>query len=196
MCQIIRQKFLLASHLHSCEYSYLYSYGLITLAIACVITGHTRTSKSTDYCPNCTQKCVINYTNNLLDEFMITSGTQLFNFSSQFDPPFSFSPSLSLSLFSVPLLCPSSPSPTIQNNINPKHILYFSLFCMQASLRLTAAMSGSSLSHPSLIVKEMHGENVKVFLVCEQVIISEIAGMEAPLVLLAAYYSVCNIPKV
>ena len=57
----------------------------------------------------------------------------------------------SLSLF----LCPSFPSPTIQNNIiNPRHILYFSLFCMQASLSLTAAVSGSSLSHPSLIVKE------------------------------------------
>ena len=27
------------------------------------ISGHTRTSKSTDYCLNCTRKCVINYTN-------------------------------------------------------------------------------------------------------------------------------------
>ena len=27
------------------------------------IIAHTRTSKSTDYCPNCTRKCVINYTN-------------------------------------------------------------------------------------------------------------------------------------
>ena len=35
----------------------------IALTIACAITGHTRTSKSTDYCPNFTQKCVINYTN-------------------------------------------------------------------------------------------------------------------------------------
>ena len=60
---------------------------------------------------------------------------------------------------------------------------------MQASLSLTAAVSGSSLSHPSLIVKEIPGEKVQVFLVCEQVIISEIAGMEAPLVLVAAYYS-------
>lgn len=60
---------------------------------------------------------------------------------------------------------------------------------MQASLSLTAAVSGSSQSHPSIIVKEMPGEKVEVFLVCEQVIISEIAGMEAPLLLLAAYYS-------
>ena len=37
----------------------LYSYSLIALAIARVITGHTRTSKSTDYCPNC-MMCVIN----------------------------------------------------------------------------------------------------------------------------------------
>ena len=44
---------------------YSYSYNLIALAIACAITGHTRT-KSTDYFPNCTctrpWKCVINYT--------------------------------------------------------------------------------------------------------------------------------------
>ena len=60
---------------------------------------------------------------------------------------------------------------------------------MQASLSLTAAVSGSSQSHPFLIVKEMPGEKVEVFLVCEQVIISEIAGIEAPLALLAAYYS-------
>ena len=40
-----------------------YSYGLITLAITRAITGHTRTSKSTDYFPNYTQKYVINYTN-------------------------------------------------------------------------------------------------------------------------------------
>ena len=43
----------------------MYSYSQIALAIACAITGHTRTSKSTDYCPNCTWKCVINYTNNI-----------------------------------------------------------------------------------------------------------------------------------
>ena len=36
---------------------------VIALTIACAITGHTRTNKSTDYYPNCTQKCVINYTN-------------------------------------------------------------------------------------------------------------------------------------
>ena len=41
----------------------MYLYGQIALAIVRAITGHTRTSKSTDYCPNCTQKCVINYTN-------------------------------------------------------------------------------------------------------------------------------------
>ena len=41
----------------------MYTYGQIALAIARAITDHTRTSKSTDYCPNCTLKCVINYTN-------------------------------------------------------------------------------------------------------------------------------------
>ena len=40
----------------------MYSYGQIALAITHAITGHTCTSKSTDYCHNCTQKCVINYT--------------------------------------------------------------------------------------------------------------------------------------
>ena len=44
------------------QYSYLYSYSQIALAIARAITGHTCTSKSTDYCPNRTRKCVINYT--------------------------------------------------------------------------------------------------------------------------------------
>ena len=42
----------------------MYSYGQIALTTARAITGHIRTSKSTDYCPNCTRKCVINYTNN------------------------------------------------------------------------------------------------------------------------------------
>ena len=60
---------------------------------------------------------------------------------------------------------------------------------MQASLSLTSAVSGSSLDHPSIVVKELPGEKVEVFLVCEQVIITEIAGMEAPMLLLAAYYS-------
>ena len=41
----------------------MYTYGQIAPAIARAITDHTRTSKSTDYCPNCTLKCVINYTN-------------------------------------------------------------------------------------------------------------------------------------
>ena len=40
----------------------MYSYGQIALATAHAITGHTHTSKSTDYYPNCTRKCVINYT--------------------------------------------------------------------------------------------------------------------------------------
>ena len=48
------------------KYSYLYSYSLIALTITHTITGHTRTSKSTDYCPNCSQKYVINYTNIML----------------------------------------------------------------------------------------------------------------------------------
>ena len=41
----------------------MYSYCQIALAIARAITGHSRTSMGTDYCPNCTRKCVINYTN-------------------------------------------------------------------------------------------------------------------------------------
>ena len=41
----------------------MYSHGQIALATARAITGHTCTSKSTDYCPNCTWKCMINYTN-------------------------------------------------------------------------------------------------------------------------------------
>ena len=47
----------------------MYLYSQIALAIARIaraITGHTHTSKNTDYCPNCTQKCVINYTNKIL----------------------------------------------------------------------------------------------------------------------------------
>ena len=34
------------------QYSYLYWYSQIALIIARAITGHTRASKSTDYCPN------------------------------------------------------------------------------------------------------------------------------------------------
>ena len=49
-------------HTHHYVHYYMYSYGQIALAIARAITGHTRTSKNTDYCPNCTRKCVINYT--------------------------------------------------------------------------------------------------------------------------------------
>ena len=46
----------------------MYSYGQTALAIARAVTGHTRTSKSTDYnyYTNCTRKCVINYTNIIL----------------------------------------------------------------------------------------------------------------------------------
>ena len=33
--------------------------------MAHAITGHTYTSKSMDYCPNCTRKCVINYANHV-----------------------------------------------------------------------------------------------------------------------------------
>ena len=35
---------------------------------------------------------------------------------------------------------------------------------MQASMSLTAAVSGSSQNHPSIIVKELPGERVEVFL--------------------------------
>ena len=44
-------------------YSYVHSYSQIALAVAHAITDCTHTRKSTDYCPNCTRKCVINYTN-------------------------------------------------------------------------------------------------------------------------------------
>ena len=71
----------------------------------------------------------------------------------------------------------------------PKHSLYLHLLYAGFS-ELTAVVSGSSLTHPSLIVREIPGgEDVQVFLVCQQVNVSKIAGMEAPLVLLAAYYS-------
>ena len=51
-------------------------------------------------------------------------------------------------------------------------------------------MGGSSIRHPSLVVKELPGgEDVDVFIMCEQVIICKIQGMEAPFGLLAAYYS-------
>ena len=42
---------------------YMYSYCQIALTSSHAVIGHTRTSKSTDYCPNCTRKCVINYDN-------------------------------------------------------------------------------------------------------------------------------------
>ena len=53
----------------------MYLYGQIALATARAITGHTRTSKSTDYCPNCTWKCVINYTNYNIRKHVINSTT-------------------------------------------------------------------------------------------------------------------------
>ena len=42
--------------------------------------------------------------------------------------------------------------------------------------------------HPSLMVKEIPGE-LEVFLVCEHQVLTKVTGMEAPLVLLAAYYA-------
>ena len=45
------------------QYSCLYSHGQIALSITRAIIGHTHTGKSSDYYPNCTQKCVINYIN-------------------------------------------------------------------------------------------------------------------------------------
>ena len=45
------------------HYSYWYSYSLIALAFARAISGHTHTSRSTDYSLIVTRKCVINYTN-------------------------------------------------------------------------------------------------------------------------------------
>ena len=49
----------------------LYSYGLANSTyhnyIACAITGHTHTSKSTaEYCLNCTQKCAIKISNSTI----------------------------------------------------------------------------------------------------------------------------------
>ena len=40
-----------------------HAYSQIALTVTHAITDCTRTRKSTDYCPNCTRKCVINYTN-------------------------------------------------------------------------------------------------------------------------------------
>ena len=45
----------------------------IALAIARTITGHIHTSKGTDYCPNCTRKCVISYTNRTLTLQLVLS---------------------------------------------------------------------------------------------------------------------------
>lgn len=60
---------------------------------------------------------------------------------------------------------------------------------LQASLSLTTAAAGSSHSHPSLIVKEKLRDEVQIFLVCEQSIITEVSWLEAPIILLSAYYS-------
>ena len=56
----------------------MHSYGQIPPAIARTVTGHTRTSKRTDYCPNCTLKCVINYTNRALPILLFFNTTTIF----------------------------------------------------------------------------------------------------------------------
>ena len=42
------------------QYSYVYLYSQIAPAVARAITDCTHTCESTDYNPNCTQKCMIN----------------------------------------------------------------------------------------------------------------------------------------
>ena len=84
--------------------------------------------------------------------------------------------------------------------LHPVLIIYVSLhfrhsslciviFCTQACLSLIATISVPSICHPSLAVKEITGgENGNEFLMYEKVNVFKIAGMEAPLVLLAANY--------
>jgi hypothetical protein len=60
LLSIINHKLILIQ-LGQQHYYYLYLYGQKALAIARAITDHTCTSKSTDYCPNYTRKCVILY---------------------------------------------------------------------------------------------------------------------------------------
>ena len=55
------------------EFVLQYNYVVFYAMFSCVYIEYwyiltyiiTHTSKSTDYCPNCTQKCVINYTNTM-----------------------------------------------------------------------------------------------------------------------------------
>ena len=54
---------------------------------------------------------------------------------------------------------------------------------------MTAAVIGCKTSRPSLIIKEKIGEEVEIFLICEQTIITQVTGLEAPIALLAAYYA-------
>ena len=49
--------------------------------------------------------------------------------------------------------------------------------------------SGSEQNYPSLLAKELPVGEVEVFLVCEQQVITKVTGIEAPMALLAAYYS-------
>ena len=49
---------------HFIMYSCLYLYSQTALSIGHAITGNTRTSKSTDYFPNCTQKSAISCNDN------------------------------------------------------------------------------------------------------------------------------------
>ena len=47
--------------------------------------------------------------------------------------------------------------------------------------------AAAGIGHPTLLVKEVPGA-VEVFLVCEDHVLTGCTGMEAPIVLLAAYY--------
>ena len=61
MCADINHTLILVE-LEQQQYSDVYSYSQIALAFAHAITNCTRARKSTDYCLNCTWKCMINYT--------------------------------------------------------------------------------------------------------------------------------------
>ena len=60
---------------------------------------------------------------------------------------------------------------------------------MQASLSFTAAVNASVHDHPPLIVKKKIGDEMEVFLVCEQSLVTQVEGLEAPIILLAAGYA-------
>ena len=60
---------------------------------------------------------------------------------------------------------------------------------MQASQNMAAAASALSVVHPSLIVKEKLDRQVEVFLACEKTLITDVKGLEAPYILLAAFYA-------